>query len=228
MHVVIYGDFNCLYCYLASQRADRLARAGTAEIEWRAVEHDRRLPVTGVSSNAVHSGEDRELAQATDLALPGEQLPAAAPAMVSNTRAAVAAYTEAVRDGVQDELRGRLFAAIWARGRNLSSPFEVRRVVTDLMWPAAPVYSYLLSPDLPVPLVHDPDLMRIVRRSGGTVTPDGGPLSDPGYWRCQQWRQQWLLLPQQAVPAVISAGRIHSGPDALRCLAGIRSAAGTG
>ena len=41
MRVIIYGDFNCPYSYLASQRADRLARAGTVLAEWRAVEHDR-------------------------------------------------------------------------------------------------------------------------------------------------------------------------------------------
>ena len=35
--------------------------------------------------------------------------------------AAVAAYAEAVSDGVADELRGSMFRAIWAHGLNLSS-----------------------------------------------------------------------------------------------------------
>ncbi len=46
MTVTVYGDFNCPYSYLASQRADLLSRAGVA-VDWRAVEHDRGLPVTG-------------------------------------------------------------------------------------------------------------------------------------------------------------------------------------
>ena len=47
MKVIVYADFNCVYCFLASQRADRLTREGTAEVDWRAVEHLPRLPVTG-------------------------------------------------------------------------------------------------------------------------------------------------------------------------------------
>lgn len=222
MNVIVYGDFNCLRCYLAAQLADWLARTGTAEIDWRAVEHDRELPVTGARSDPGGADWDAELAEATALALPGERLPTAPPPVVSNTRAAVSAYAEAVTDGIQDELRRRLFAAIWALRRNLSSAYDVRRLITELTWPADPVYRHLQSPDLPTPLVHEPDLNRIVRRSGGTITTDGGPLTALGYWRSQEWRDQWLAMPQQVVPAVLSpGGGIHSGPDGLRYLAEI-------
>jgi DSBA-like thioredoxin domain len=220
--VIVYADFNCVYCYLASQRADRLVRDGKADIEWRAVEHRPRLPVTGVKSPPGGADGADDIAGATQLALPGEWLPATLPAMISNTRAAVSAYTEAIADGIQDQLRLRLFESIWAQGRNMSDAQEVRRVITDLLWPADPIYQHLISPDSPNPVLHDPDLMRIVRRSGGTVTPDGGPLTAAAYYRARQWRQQWLALPEPAIPAVIGPdGAIHAGPDGLRCLAGI-------
>jgi hypothetical protein len=45
-------------------------------------------------------------------------------------------------------------------------------VVAALLWPADPIYPHLVSPDLPAPVLHDPDPMRIVRREGGTITPD--------------------------------------------------------
>jgi hypothetical protein len=66
---------------------------------------------------------------------------------------------------------------IWAQGRNISSAYDVRRVVAALQWPTDPISLHLASPDLPAPVLHDPDPMRIVRREGGTITPDGGPLT---------------------------------------------------
>lgn len=134
----------------------------------------------------------------------------------------MSAYAEAITDGIQDELRRRLFDAIWARRQNLSSAYDVRRVVTAITWPAPPVYFHLTSPDLPLPLLHDPDPVRIVRRSGGTVTVDGGPLTSTGYRRCRDWQEQWLALPRQVTPAVIGPdGTVHVGADGLRCLAAI-------
>jgi hypothetical protein len=59
--------------------------------------------------------------------------------VVSNTRASVAAYAEAVTDGVEDELRRRLFEAIWAQRRNLSGPYDVRGVIAEVMWPTDPM-----------------------------------------------------------------------------------------
>jgi len=215
VNVVVYGDFNCLLCYLASQRADQLAGTGAARIEWRAVER-----------GAVPARWEQEVAQAEALALAGERWPAAPPPALSSTAAAVAAYAEAITDGIQDELRRRLFDAIWARRQNLSSAYDVRRVVTAITWPTPQVRFHLASPDLPVPLLHDPDPVRIVRRSGGTVTP-GGPLTSIGYRRCRDWQEQWLALPRQVTPAVIGPdGAVHVGADGLRCLAAIMAAAG--
>ena len=139
MKVIVYGDFNSLYCYLASQRADRLVREGKADVEWCAVEHRPRLPVTGAKPPPGSVGAQDDLAEAAQLALPGEQLPAGPPAVISNTRAAVSAYAEAVADGIKDRLRLRLFEVIWAQGRNMSSAYDVRRVVAALLWPTDPI-----------------------------------------------------------------------------------------
>ena len=231
MKVIVYADFNCMFCYLASQRADRLMHEGTAQVDWRAVEHLPRLPVTGYKARPGElqpgdAGGEDDMTEAARLALPGERLPASLPAVISNTRAAVSAYAEAITDGIQDELRRRLFDAIWARRQNLSSAYDVRQVVTAITWPPPQIRFHLASPDLPVPLLHDPDPVRIVRRSGGTVTP-GGPLTSIGYRRCRDWQEQWLALPRQVTPAVIGPdGAVHVGTDGLRCLAAIMAAAG--
>jgi hypothetical protein len=150
--VIVYADFNCVSCYLASQRADRLVRDGKAEVEWCAVEHRPRLPVTGLKPRPGDPGGEDDLAEAARLAL------------------------------------------------------------------------HLVSPDLPTPVLHDPDPMRVTRREGGTVTLDGDPLTTEAYHRARRWRQQWqdLTQPTPAVPAVIGpGGAVHAGPDGLRCLAAI-------
>jgi 2-hydroxychromene-2-carboxylate isomerase len=225
MTVIVYGDFNCPYSYLASQRADLLSKAGVA-VDWRAVEHDRRLPVTGSRTDVGRAGWDRELTEVASLALPGEQVPVL-PATISNTEAAVAAYAEAVSDGVADELRRRLFRAIWVQGLNLSSPYEVRRLVTAVMWPQEDITDRLASPDLPSLLLHDPDLTRIVRRSGGTIAWDGQPLTTSGWRRIRQWRQEWLALPSQVVPAVTGPDQVvRPGTEGLRYLADLACTAG--
>lgn len=226
MTVIIYADFNCPYSYLASQRAGRLRAAGVA-VDWRAVEHDRGLPAAGLPSGSDRASWSRELAEVASLALLGEQVPAGPPAVISNTEAAVAAYAEAVSDGVADELRGSLFRAIWARGLNLSSPHEVRRLVTDLMWPREDVAVRLASPDFPSLLLRDADMTRIVRRSGGTIALNGVPLTTAGWERVRQWRQEWLALPSQVIPAVIGSDHIvRPGIEGLRYLAELAGTAG--
>jgi hypothetical protein len=154
-------------------------------------------------------------------------VPAGPPVLISNTKAAVAACAEAVSDGLADELRRRLFRVIWVQGRHVSSAYEVRHVVTGLMWPQEDITDRLASPDIPSVLDRDPDLARIVRRSGGTIAPDGGPLTTAGWRRIRQWRQAWLALPSQVIPAVVGPDQIvRSGTEGLRYLADLATTVG--
>ena len=47
--LVLYGNFNCPSSYVASLLTDTLTKAGVTSVEWRAVEHDRTIPVQGRS-----------------------------------------------------------------------------------------------------------------------------------------------------------------------------------
>lgn len=228
MKLIIYGDFNCPHSYLASQRAATLAGQDVAEIDWRAVEHEPGLPLTGTPSGDGEQAWKARLAEVAALALPGEQPPAAPPAMVSNTRASIAAYAESVDDGIQEEVRRRLFQAIWADGRHISSAYEVRRVIEGLTWTPGDPSHRLYSPDFPGSLDHDPDPRRIVRRAGGTVAPDGGPLSSAGYRRIQQWRREWLGLPEQVTPTVVGPEGPVTAGGGLAYLAGLARASSAG
>ncbi len=220
MKPVLYADFNSPLCYLAGLWVDQRA-AGGAEFEWRAVEHAPGLSMLGTASGGAPQVL-RELEEAGQLPVPAgaDRLPGAPPPVITNTRAAVAAYAEAVTDGVADEVRRRLLRAIWIDKRHLSSAYEVRRIITDAMYPRVPLGPYR-STSLPQPMTGDPDLWKATRRQGGTIAPDGGPLTTIGYRRIRAWRDQWRALGLPRLPLLIDAdGDIHHGTEAVRLLAG--------
>lgn len=226
MDPVVYADFTSPLCYVAGLWVDRQAAAGTV-IDWRAVEHAPHLSLLGVTVSADTAMSalwplSLELAEAAKLPLPdgGDELPTALPPVVSNTRAAVAAYAEAVTDGVQHEIRRRLFHAIWIEGRHLSSAYDVRRIITDVTYPRVPIGPYL-STSLPRPMTGDPDPWTATRRQGGVIAPDGGPLTTLGYRRIRAWREQWLALNRPRLPILVDGhGAVYDGADAVRRLAG--------
>jgi DSBA-like thioredoxin domain len=154
MEIIIYADFSCPYSYLASLRADQLLWSGAAEIDWRAVTH---------STDDGRDDRDRDLAEVAALAGPGEQGPHSLAGPV-NEGAAVAAYAEAVSDGVQDQLRRRLFDAIWTEARRVSAVYEVRHLIADVICPPEPIWPRLISPDLPS--ARSPPRRQRIARSG--------------------------------------------------------------
>lgn len=219
MRVIVYADFNCPYSYLASQRVDALVAAGRAEVEWRAVEHDPRLSMTGTPTGADPGRWQRELAHVTALARPGEQPPAEIMPLISNTHAAVSGYAEAVTDGVPDQLRRALFDAIWVRHEHLSSAYDVRPLIAGVTYPPQPVRSQL-GLELPRPGLGNPDPSYLTRVLGGTIGYTGAPLTTTGWRRVQSWRRAWLALDRQVVPTVIDpTGTAWSGVHGLAYLA---------
>jgi len=229
MQLIVYGDFNCPYSYLASQRVDELARLGQAEVEWRAVERDPALALTGTPSILDPERWQRELAGLALIADEDEQAPGAAPSVISNTGAAVAAYAEAVTDGVQDDLRRSLFSEIWVNRRHLSSPYGVRQLVCALMYPAGTRSEQLAAPDLPSRIHHRATPGTLPRLSGCTISPDGVPLTAGGYGRIRQWRDGWLSGAEGIVPALSLPDGMLTGVPALTRLAELagRTAADT-
>lgn len=203
MRLIVYGDFNCPYSYLASQRVDALLRQRRAEVDWRAVEHNPRLSMTGTPVAADPGGWKRELVESRLLALPGEQPPEAAPTLISNTLAAVSAYAEAVTDGVEHDLRRLLFDAIWVHGRHLSNAYDVRALVASITYPPYPLEPYLSSPELPPPGFGDPAPLHITRILGATIAPNGIPVTTTGWRRSRLWRTDWLDAAGPVVPVVV-------------------------
>ena len=120
--LIVYGSFNCPYSYLASLRADRLAAAGAAEVDWRAVVHDPAVPRSGLPvTGELAQMFDRELAEIRGLVRQGEAYPARRPARQPDTTLAVAAYA-ATQAGDANRIRHAVYDAFWARGLDIGDP----------------------------------------------------------------------------------------------------------
>ena len=131
--LVLYGDFNCPWSYLASRRATLLAADGV-EVDWRAVEHDaaRRQSLTQVPAAPVRLGLLlEEMRQVLGVLLPGEALPYALAGFVSDTSAAIAGYAEAYRIGAAAPVRELLFEALWLHAFDLDDPSVVHTLIID-------------------------------------------------------------------------------------------------
>jgi predicted DsbA family dithiol-disulfide isomerase len=126
--LTIFGDFNCPFSALASVRADVLLARGV-EIRWRAIQHDPSIPgegeqVVGDLATALAT----EVARIEELSRHDLRLHLVVPPVRSNTAHAAAALAAAADP---HRLRRRLFAAVWAEGRNLGHLGELRRIGAD-------------------------------------------------------------------------------------------------
>jgi predicted DsbA family dithiol-disulfide isomerase len=126
VRLVVFGDFNCPYSCLASARVDALVAQGRAEVDWRAVEHDLAIPTPSEPvEGELAAMLDEEVAEVRGLLGPGERFPIERPPVHPNSGPAVAAFAAAPPNEA-DELRARLFAALWFEGRDTGEAEVIR------------------------------------------------------------------------------------------------------
>ncbi len=199
MTITIYGDFTCPFSYLASRRVDLLTSHGV-HVEWRAVEHARQTPLTGLHLSEDQAQQMKEEWESVErLLLPGERLPGKAPTMLASTQAAVAAYAEAVGAGVSGIVRDLLFTAYWVEGKDIGH-HEVLRALLSTPFRLGTSGSHPLQ------------------EFGYAVTPARGPVTSGAYHRIRDWRADWEQLGDATIPALQHSGVTLTGIPALRRL----------
>lgn len=197
--MIVYADFSCPECYLASRRADLLAAAGV-EIDWRATQHTPELPVRGRRlGEADTSALSARFTRLARLLLPGEELPWTAPALQPRTEAAVTALAEASGGGVGDDVRRVLFDLYWRDGVDIGDPNALRAPLAGAIRRGHSATSALCE-------------------SGYVVAPDRGPVSMTGWRRLRAWRTGYAELGCPPLPVLLVDGATLTGDDALRRL----------
>jgi hypothetical protein len=175
-------------------------RAAGVPVDWRAVERQPNLPVTGRPLTAVERDAiAARFAELTGELLPGESLPHVLPGRLVKTEAAVSAYAEAYGAGVADDVRRVLLDLLWRDGVDIGSPTALR----------APLAG---------PILRGTSTAEPLRESGLPLAPDRGPVTAGGWRRIRQWRTEWVELGAPHLPVVLVDGATLSGPDAVRRL----------
>lgn len=194
---VIYADFTCPTCYVASRRIDRLLAARLPVPDWRAVEHRPRTPFPGLRLGAVaRATRDRELDGARRLLSGDEELPDGAPGLLPHTASAVAAYAEAYEAGVADLVRPLLFRAYWVQGMDIGDPEVLRRL-------------------LPGAFRQGRRTSDAIRDFGFAVNSQHAPITVAAGRRIRQWELDWLALGAPVALTLVADGTVHSGEQAL-------------
>lgn len=180
--IVVHGDFDCPWSYLAFRRAAVLAGAGV-EIDWRAVERERgrRGPTDGFAT--VQEEMDHVVASL----LPGEQLPYDLAGFVPRTRATVAAYAEGYAAGVAESVRAVVFESFWMHGVDVGDARVLRTLLVDALRGSA-------------------SASEAVRGWGYGVDVIGGPISTAAWQLVGAWSTEWRESGREVTPVVTVPG----------------------
>lgn len=190
--LLLYGDFNCPWSYLAFRRSRVLAAAGVP-VDWRAVEHAPWVPGAGPSAERpTVTGLQGELDRVLATLLPEEGLPYDLTGFVPRTRASVAAYAEAYGASVGPLVAQVLFESFWMHGIDIGDARVLRTVLGDAIRSGS-------------------SGSEILHEWGYCVDVTGGPVTSAGWRRLTTWALRWRESGTTTVPLLFADGTSPAG-----------------
>jgi predicted DsbA family dithiol-disulfide isomerase len=135
LKIVMFSDYICPFCYVGFETIRKLKSEFDLQLEWRGFQIHPDWPAEGIASEQVRGMGDAESRAAV-----WKRITAMAdavgfsmkpPAMLTNSRAALAA-TEFARDSGRDEaLEERIYRAYFNDGENIGDADVVARLAGD-------------------------------------------------------------------------------------------------
>ena len=150
LKIVMFSDYICPFCYIGFETVRKLKPEFNFELEWRGFQIHPDWPAEGISSDQARGTGDPDSRRAL-----WERISAMAeavgfsmrpPAVLTNSRAALAA-TEFARESGRDEaLEERIYRAYFSEGLNIGDPAVVTRIATEAGLDSGEVADAIKSP----------------------------------------------------------------------------------
>ena len=150
LKIVMFSDYICPFCYIGFETVRKLKPEFNFELEWRGFQIHPDWPADGISSDQARVGGDLDSRRAL-----WERISAMAeavgfsmrpPAVLTNSRAALAA-TEFARESGRDEaLEERIYRAYFSEGMNIGDPAVVVKLATEAGLDSSAVADAIKSP----------------------------------------------------------------------------------
>jgi len=123
--LIVYGDFNCPFCYVLNEQLSQLGLE--RDVEWRSIEHEPEASFFRVDSCVIRDLEDEVLR----VRQRAPEMPISLPPGRVNTRLATRLIINAMRrDPIRAVLlRGLIYRAYWIEGRDISSSQVLHELV---------------------------------------------------------------------------------------------------
>jgi len=150
LKIVMFSDYICPFCYIGFETVRKLKPEFNFQLEWRGFQIHPDWPAEGIASEQARETSDpdsrRALWNRISAMAEAVGFSMRPPAVLTNSRAALAA-TEFARESGRDEaLEERIYRAYLSEGLNIGDPGVVARLGSEAGLDSAEVADAIKSP----------------------------------------------------------------------------------